>query len=227
MEDKIQYTQLNDNAGDLVEDQRLPLKRRHGWLPALGSFFLGLATMGVLMALYSAVSMPQLTPARKMPHSHNGTDPNTGVPLAWSNGDCGNSPEEARSRDCRFTMLFHAWLPKSCLSEEDDADAKEMYEDRDWVFRTDSGQNLTLEELAAGDYPHVWSVMDYHVTHCMYVLKRLHRVMLDPSQELDSYTASYHHTTHCVKMIGRPNGEMGETEELDTKIFVKYPKCAK
>ena len=133
-------------------------------------------------------------------------------------------PEDAKALGCKYSIVLHSWLPESCLTEADDEDAKDMYEGREWPYEVASGQNLTMEELGYGDYHHFTTTFDWHVTHCMYVWKRLHRILLDPTQELDSYTANYHHTSHCVKMIG---GQPEGMKDSGTKIFVKYPKCAK
>lgn len=224
MTDKIKYAQVDDNASDCGDEYPKPVQQRRAWISTLTSYLLGLVTTGVVMALYSAFIMPEPSHARNLPHIRNGSDPETGLPLAWSHGDCGNSPDDAKARSCQYSIVLHSWLPKSCLTEADAEDADDMYKDRSWPYKTTSGQNLTMEELGAGDYSHFTTTFDWHVTHCMYVWKRLHRIMLDPTQELDSYTANYHHTSHCVNMIGgHPEGMKDE----GTKIFVKYPKCAK
>lgn len=224
MTDKIKYAQVDGDASDYGEEYQKPVRQQRGWISTLSSFFLGLVTMGAVVALYSAFIMPEPSHARNLPDARNGSDVDTGLPLSWSHGDCGNSPEDAKSRDCQYSIVLHSWLPKSCLTEADAEDAEDMYKDRHWPYETASGQNLTMQELSAGDYGHFTTMFDWHVTHCMYVLKRLHRILLDPMQELDSYTANYHHTSHCVKMIG---GYQEGMKDSGTKIFVKYPKCAK
>lgn len=230
MSDKIEYAQIEDGAWDHDGEERKSPKRKwkRCWISVLTSFLLGLATMGAIMLLTSAITTPPepLPTARIMPPARNGTDPNTGLPLSWSNGDCGNSPEDAKARGCQYNIVLHAWLPKSCLTAADVEDAKGMYENSDWYYESGaSGRNISLEELGAGDYGWFTTTIDWHFTHCMFVWKRLHRVMLDPSQELDSYTASEHHTDHCVHMIagGYPTGD----DNVGTKVFVKYPQCAK
>ena len=223
MTDKIKYTQVDDASED-GEGYQKSVQRQRGRISIISSFFLGLATMGVAMVLYSTCFRPEPPRARNLPPARNGSDPDTGLPLSWSYGDCGNSPEDAKALDCHYSIVLHSWLPKSCLTSEDAQDAIDMYKDRTWPYETSAGQNLTIDELGAGDYGHFTTTFDWHVTHCMYVWKRLHRILLDPTQELDSYTANYHHTSHCVKMIGgHPEG----MKDSGTKIFVKYPKCAK
>ncbi|KAH8897639.1 hypothetical protein GQ53DRAFT_884348 [Thozetella sp. PMI_491] len=224
MTEKIKYAQVDNDPSDDGEEYQKPVQQRSGWISTLSSFLLGLVTMGVAMGLYSAFMMPHPLHARNLPQARNGTDPDTGLPLSFSHGDCGNSPEDAKARGCQYNIVLHSWLPKSCLTEADAEDAKDMYKDHKWPYETTSGQNLTMEELGAGDYEYFMTTFDFHVTHCMYVWKRLHRIMLDPALELDTYTADYGHTSHCVEMItGYPDGIKGSS----TKIFVKYPKCAK
>lgn len=224
MTDKIKYAQVDDQTSDFEGEYQKPVQQRRQWIPTVASFLLGLVTMGVAIALFSRLTAPKPSHARNIPHAADGSDPVTGLPLAWSNGDCGNSPEDAKARGCQYSIVLHSWLPKSCLTAADEQDAKDMYEGRHWPYEIAAGKNLTMEELGAGDYGHFTTTFDWHVTHCMYVWKRLHRIMLDPAQELDSYTANYHHTSHCVKMIGgHPEG----MKDSGTKIFVKYPKCAK
>lgn len=224
MTDKIEYAQIDDSAEDYGEARQNPKQRQRRWISLLTSFFLGLTTMAAILALSSAFTTTKSSHARKMPDAPNGSDPTTGLPLSWSHGDCGNSPEHAVARGCRYSIVLHAWLPKSCLAEADEEDTRSMYKDSEWYYESASGRNLTMEELHAGDYEYFTTTIDWHFTHCMYVWKRLHRVMLDPSQELDSYTASDHHTNHCVHMIG---GHPESKESTETKVFVKYPKCAK
>lgn len=160
---------------------------------------------------------------RRLPEIREGSDAKTGLPLSWSHGDCGNSPEDALARGCRYSIVLHSWLPKNCLEDEDAEDELLMHKGRDWPYTLDSGTNLTMDQLRKGDYHHFTTTFDWHVTHCMYVWKRLHRIMMNGTRGLDSYTANFHHTNHCVKMIGgHPEG----MKNSGTKIFVKYPVCA-
>ncbi|KAH0521959.1 hypothetical protein TsFJ059_005886 [Trichoderma semiorbis] len=151
-----------------------------------------------------------------------GADEKTGLPLSWSHGDCGNSPADAQALGCRYSIVLHSWLPQDCLTDDDMEDEKLMYDGRSWPYEI-NGKNLTMDELHLGDYGHFTTTFDWHVVHCMYVWKRIHRAALDASRKIDSYTANFHHTNHCVKMIG---GDPGGMKDSGTKIFVKYPICA-
>lgn len=205
----------------LDENDEPPRRSRWTWLPLATSFLLGVSIMALL-----SVSLHRTAAAtnRKIPEMRPGTDAETGLPLSWSHGDCGNSAADAQALGCRYSIVLHAWLPADCLTDDDLADESLMYRGRDWPFETDGG-NLTVDELRGGRYHHFSTTFDWHVTHCMYVWKRMHRAMLDATLKLDSYTANFHHTAHCVEMIGGGPGHDG-MKNSGTKIFVKYPVCA-
>lgn len=221
------YSKLEEH--DCEDEQCQPPSRpqspRWGWqLLALGSsFLLGIMAVGIFLAACKSISFTKAAPNRNIPPFIEGNDERTGLPLSWYNGDCGSTTEEAIALDCRFSIVLHAWLPENCLTDADVEDEELMYEGRDWPYELDNGTSLTKDELRSGDFHHFTTTFDWHVTHCMYVWKRVHRVMLDADQMLDSYTANFHHTNHCVKMIG---GDPGGMKDSGTKIFVKYPICA-
>lgn len=225
MTDKRQYEPVNADDSDDDQGFRRLTTRRQNWASLVGSFLMGLFAMGIAMAVFSASMRPSSTRARVLPAAVDGADPVTGLPLSWSNGDCGNSPKDAKARKCKYNMIINAWLPGSCMTEEDDQDAAEMYKDGSrWVFEADTGKNLTVEELASGNFEFFTTQYDFHVTHCMYAWKRLHRALLDPSRELDSVVTDIHHTGHCASMIA---GHAAGEHDHGTKVFVKYPTCAK
>ncbi|KAM4066824.1 hypothetical protein HRG_000842 [Hirsutella rhossiliensis] len=224
-----EYSMIAKSDGDdelEYEHQEIQNKGpQRRWLPLTTSFLLGVFIMAVVSVAWDLTSLRKSAAAnRKIPQIRQGTDAKTGLPLSWSHGDCGNSPADAQTLGCRYSIVLHAWLPRDCLTDDDLADEGLMYRGRDWPYETD-GKNLTMDELRGGRYHHFTTTFDWHVTHCMYVWKRLHRVMLDATQKLDSYTANFHHTGHCVKMIGGGSGHQG-MKNSGTKIFVKYPVCA-
>lgn len=219
-----EYALLNEDIVDQRPCQRYRT-RTPWWWPSLAlSFGLGaLLTLALGSMVNSSVFMRTPAATRRFPEVRPGFDDKTGLPLHWYNGDCGNSAAEARALGCHFDSAIHAWLPKDCVTEEDIEDERLMYQDRDWPYEVD-GRNLTLQEVQAGDYHNITTTFDMHMTHCMYALKRMHRVMLDATQKMDSYTVNFNHTTHCVDLLRHLPGEM-EGEGAGHKLFVKYPIC--
>ena len=201
---------------------------RKSWRSTLlistSAFLLGLFTMGLVS--YASSPAPSTSPPnRSFPPIRSGSDETTGLPKSWSHGDCGNSPSEAKLLGCRFDIILHSWLPADCITPEDDADAVLMYAGRNWEWRLGNGTEVTLDDVRTGEFAFVHTSFDWHVTHCMYVWKRMHRVMMDSGRRVDSYTINYHHTTHCAEMIG--GGETGDgMKDAGSKIFVKYPVCS-
>ena len=220
-----EYSKVEEH--DSEEDSQYETSRaqlrssRWRLVPLASSFLLGVLAMVLAFAAWEILFASKAAPVRTFPDPPQGVAAD-GTPLSWANGDCGNSPAEAQALGCRYSIVLHTWLKPDCLTDADMEDEVLMYEGRDWPYEI-QGRNLTMDELRSGNYHHFSTSFDWHVTHCMYVWKRLHRVMLDVDQKLDSYTGSIRHTSHCVDMIG---GDPGPLKFGGTKIFVKYPKCA-
>jgi len=217
----------SDSAAD--ESSYIPARPgrrscKSGSLVFISAFLLGLLTMG-LISYASSPARSISPPNRSFPPIRTGSDSLTGLPRSWSHGDCGNSPPDAEARGCRFDIVLHSWLPADCITPEDDADAELMYAGRDWEWHLGNGTAVTLDSVRTGQFSFVHTSFDWHVTHCMYVWKRMHRAMMDSGRRIDSYTINYHHTTHCAEMIG--GGETGVgMKDAGSKIFAKYPVCS-
>ncbi|KAL4728212.1 hypothetical protein ACLX1H_004954 [Fusarium chlamydosporum] len=162
MAEITKYEHIPASDSDHDETYRNPRQQRRELVSTLISFLAGLATMGLFAALLPVLRVSTQSHARNLPDIPEGSDPNTGLPLSWSHGDCGNSPKDAKSRDCRYSIILHAWLPQSCLAEEDAEDDKQMYQNSRWIFTSASGRNLTVDELGSGDYEHFVTAFDWH-----------------------------------------------------------------
>ncbi|RFU80664.1 hypothetical protein TARUN_1549 [Trichoderma arundinaceum] len=219
---KQEYSRIEGNEGEETLFYQPTSSRRWRLIPLISSFLLGVLTVVLALGLWQILFTHKTRPNRPFPAMREGTDEKTGLPLSWSHGDCGNSPADAQALGCRYSIVLHSWLPQDCLTDDDLEDESLMYQGRDWPYEI-NGRNLTMEELHQGDYGHFTTTFDWHVVHCMYVWKRIHRVAMDANQKIDSYTANFHHTNHCVKMIG---GDPAGMKDSGTKIFVKYPSKA-
>ncbi|KAL7795105.1 hypothetical protein V8C37DRAFT_415067 [Trichoderma ceciliae] len=217
---KQEYSQIEGNENEETLFYQPTSTRRWRLISFISSFLLGVLTVVLALGLWKIFSAHNIRPNRPFPEIREGTDEKTGLPLSWSHGDCGNSPSDAQALGCRYSIVLHAWLPQDCLTDDDLEDEGLMYQDRNWPYEI-NGRNLTMEELRQGEYGHFTTTFDWHVVHCMYVWKRIHRVALDASQKIDSYTANFHHTNHCVKMIG---GDPGGMKDSGTKIFAQDPE---
>ncbi|KYK57318.1 hypothetical protein DCS_04326 [Drechmeria coniospora] len=145
---------------------------------------------------------------RTFPVVREGLSNKTGLPLNWSDGDCGNSPAEAMARNCRYSIVLFGWLPPGCHTADDAADEESMHGGQSWHYESE-GRNMTMDELRLGNYRNFTSTYDMHLMHCMYVWKRMHRAMLNASIQMDSYSANLHHTEHCIHVLGESFANKG------------------
>lgn len=225
-----------DEEGLLSHTQKelTPPPRSSKWLHCglAFCFVLGMVTAIIIMTVFFN-PQTEAQPAddsggppynRKLPFSPEGSDPN-GTPASWHNGDCGNSVADAQAQGCKFDIVLHAWLPPACITAEDDADAEEIYAMEDWQWGTTSHLNesaVSIDQIRTGTYEFLWTSTEWHLAHCTFVWRRLHRAILD-GRMIDSYTSNYHHTKHCQHMLlAAKTGE----KLPSTKIFAKYPTCA-
>lgn len=193
---------------------------RWKWLPLFTSVVLAAVLIFALFFTIKTLASPR---HRILPKVREGFDEQTGLPLHWYNGDCGNSPEEAEARGCHYNFAVHVWLPKGCYTDEDVQDAEEMYQNRDhWYYET-NGKNLTMDEVRRGHYHNFTSTWETHMAHCVYTWKRLHRALLNPATKIDAYTINYYHSEHCAALS---RGYSGKMEHEQNVLFAKYPVCA-
>lgn len=110
---------------------------------------------------------------------------------------CGDSPTTARERGCSFDIITFAWQMPKCY----DAPLVDEFANwAPWTFWTDEHGNETvpLAEARKGDRE-LWLPWQYHVVHCTFVWRQMHRAY--EAGWIDEHSRSYHHTTHCQKML--------------------------
>ncbi|KJZ67938.1 hypothetical protein HIM_12674 [Hirsutella minnesotensis 3608] len=210
----------NDDHEHQCRHCRVPrTSRRWGALPLLPAVLVGtLATLALVSSLFAIIS--RQAGHRILPVVQTGDDAQTGLPLHWYNGDCGSTPDEAEARGCFYNWAVHVWLPKGCYTDQDVADAEEMYRGRsDWYYRVD-GRNLTMDEVRSGHYHNFTCTWETHMAHCVYTWKRLHRALLNPESKIDAYTINYYHSEHCAHL------STGTAKHDENVLFAKYPVCA-
>lgn len=216
----------NDDLTSLRLEDRKPRQRLVSLSLVTLPFLAGAVITATLLSAIGLLNTDSIQSVdnNELPNILPGTDEATGQPASWFNGNCGSSATEARSRDCVFDLVSHSWLPQNCLYNEDFADAELMYANSTWHWGLDDTTEVSLENVRQGEFDRVWTSMDWHVTHCSYVWKRLHRALIDPGRRLDSYTADYHHTSHCVGMIAGLN-PVAPLNGVGTRVYTKFPTC--
>ena len=154
--------------------------------------------------------------------------------------ECGSSPSEARSRGCHFDVMSFSWLPTPChdkeLAEEflslrqwewfatlpADNNQTDTFEDQHRDGRDEVPTAVPLEVVQQGENERLYVTWRYHLYHCTYMWRKLHRAMQKGSP-VDGYIGEYAHTEHCERMLLR-EVEV-RLESVDTAIDVKFPTC--
>jgi hypothetical protein len=132
---------------------------------------------------------------------------------------CGQSAAEARSLGCVFDTMVFGWLPQRCHDAELEADFISVLP-WTWFRDAEATQSMSLVEVMEGKDEHIYVPHIFHMLHCTYMWKKMHRAVLD-GRVLDGYIADTHHTNHCQLQL------MEQTEKNDTRTYVynKFITC--
>lgn len=145
---------------------------------------------------------------------------------------CGNSSTQAEELGCVFDIVGINWTPPACYDSETVAELE------DWAFSaapkhgpfpyfTDSSIEHRILDKEAMSYHqgHVWSTYEGHLTHCMYVERRLHRA-LRGKFGLDSRHSQYGHALHCSKLVLDHLGGHGkDLASINTRFRIGFETC--
>jgi hypothetical protein len=135
---------------------------------------------------------------------------------------CGNSSTEARARGCHFDNISFAWVHEKCF----DGELSHSFRDTKfkWSLGPEGQQPISQDEAFSGDYPIVFASWGYHVRHCTWLWRKMHRAILGEGRAtLDGITSDYMHTSHCETMlVDRRDIDM---DAMINVVEVKYPDC--
>jgi len=147
---------------------------------------------------------------------------------------CGNSSTQARDLGCRFDILGAYWTPPECYDNETAAEYEE------WLFSPEtsqgpfpyfsdkSGQHRIETTEALSNYQgYVWTTWEEHLTHCVYVSKRVRRALEPKGVPLTQRRNRFSHTEHCLKIVldqmRDPN--LLRLEQVNTMFTVQFDFC--
>jgi hypothetical protein len=133
--------------------------------------------------------------------------------------DCGGSPDEARSRGCKFDLLSFAWQTSECY----DHDLHEQFlAYEEWQFFTAKLGNETvpLEVARMGDRT-LYATETYHFVHCTFMWMQMHRAYTILGY-IDSHLDAYNHTLHCQGVLFKRGSP---PSQVTTVGVLKYPSC--
>lgn len=136
---------------------------------------------------------------------------------------CGETPSGARSRGCIFDVMSLNWLPPACYDEDLTND---FLAAGNWTFSTDPrGENrLSASQVQAGDLQYVFTSQAFHATHCVYMWRKMHRVLMsgDPDR-VDGFVADMDHTKRCGGILLKNQGQ----DAWGIPAVIKFPLCGR
>lgn len=224
-----------------------------------------IVTSMTLLSLSIVLQLLSFTPVSSSQHTtpHGDHDHHNGSDLHMSSSiyhSCGETPETALARNCTFDLLSFSWLPWECY----DSTLTSEFLKYDWTWYhlaasahgTISPDKLTpvSQKVASlGNETQLYVSVEYHVVHCIYMWRKLHRGLemnrlhLNPGSAsgawLDSYTSEFNHTNHCSMFLldfvdsvspsrkllsaseKHPAPNSKAMNEISVTIFTKYPTC--
>jgi hypothetical protein len=133
---------------------------------------------------------------------------------------CGLSSTEALSIGCSFDVMSFAWLPHRCFDQEL---MNQFLTLRDWRWYLDANgtQVADFDSLRLGSYDNLYVTHEYHMYHCTYMWRKMHRAILQ-GQPLDGYIGNIHHTAHCERQLLKHEVSL---DAKNTLIYTKYVNC--
>ncbi|RMY99401.1 hypothetical protein D0860_08307 [Hortaea werneckii] len=136
----------------------------------------------------------------------------------WS--DCGNNPQEARDRGCKFDITNFSWQHEPCFDQEL---TDEFVSTMEFRFFKEENQTteVSFDEALQGELD-LWVPWELHMQHCLYAWRQMHRSIGSSSRQLNSQLLDFNHTMHCGMMLMRRDREM---KGINTKVLVNYPAC--
>jgi hypothetical protein len=141
---------------------------------------------------------------------------------------CGNSTTEALAIGCTFDPLSVTWLPQRCQRHGTEAFAE--YPDthnttwKYWYDKEGKNQIPDQQSLAAlGGNGIYWTTQREHLTHCVYMLLRVHHAM-ETGDRIDRLGRSYDHSKHCLMMLLSMRNQTND-DKITTGGDVSFSGC--
>lgn len=119
--------------------------------------------------------------------------------------DCGNSVQEAISKNCIYDSMAAAWLPPYCRDHEltSEFEVSGPGINGSWPYFADAKGTLpiSIAEIAIlGDGEKLfWSSRDWHVAHCLFYWEKYTR-MRDTGVVMERRFDRDEHTRHCRRL---------------------------
>jgi len=136
---------------------------------------------------------------------------------------CGSNADEARAAGCHFEVMTWCWQADACYDVELETQFRTY---TDWhFFRDQEGKSEVLPseygELERRDELVLYTSWEYHIVHCLFVWRKMHRA---PQLGLkwDGYIKDFTHTMHCSGILQNYTVSL---DDIATTIHTGFPSC--
>jgi hypothetical protein len=136
--------------------------------------------------------------------------------------DCGNTPTEALRRACIFDPISFAWQTPECY----DGEIASAFRSWDrWEYFADiKGREPVSEEVALRGEQDLFVRDQFHVTHCTFMWRQMHRAFT-VLKHIDSHLNNYNHTLHCQRVLLEAASPRFHSQAIRTAAQIIYPRC--
>ncbi|KIW86204.1 hypothetical protein Z517_01599 [Fonsecaea pedrosoi CBS 271.37] len=141
-------------------------------------------------------------------------------------GDCGKTPDQARTKGCVYDPLAVTWVRPECyypelIEEFINMEPVAFYHDKSLTKES----LVPLEEIIQAQHEQVWAPHKFHSVHCAHVVKKVHHALMNHFP-IDSFSLNYAHTEHCqlVLLEELPQCAAPGTCRLNN-VIQKYSSC--
>lgn len=136
---------------------------------------------------------------------------------------CGETPAEAESLGCLFSIWSYTWVPEPCY---DAFLVNEWVEMRDWEYYTlpyGHGELIPFDQVLLGQRT-LYSTWGQHYWHCAFGWKKFLRIQNGSGIAVTDKEINMEHGDHCMDTIAYKWDER-PWEEVDIKVTVGYEVC--
>jgi hypothetical protein len=156
------------------------------------------------------------------------------VAISWTKSPhlkydhCGTNSDEARARGCIFETTGFTWLAPECTDPATEAEFLDYIAKNELkYYRTENyTEEVGVEEIRRGNGPGFFVREQYHLTHCLFLMKKLHR-MREKGAMIDGQIMPLHHTEHCMGQNLKALESTGFRKHDVQFSYTKYPYCGR
>lgn len=212
------------NSSGIEDDRPTPQPRPYlSLLAVVIAVSIGLGGIGFWISSH-AIIYSTCAPQSVMTQSEHPGNLSTPDTASDKVVECGETPEEARARGCAFDPVSFSWLPPLCFDGEL---VERFLAMRDWQWyyhANDTTSPVPFAEVQKGEHPWLFVTREFHIFHCTYQWRKMHRAMLQGTP-VDSYIGNYSHTGHCEWTLTNKWAERSGWDIVDVQISRKFVRC--